>query len=60
VARDDRMVRVDTVWMRMLDLTWFDAAVTARREGHRATVSGRLVSEGQRAELKVDRFEVIG
>lgn len=59
VVRDDRMVQVDTVWMRMLDLTWFDAAVTARREGHWATVTGRLVSEGQRAELKVDRFEVI-
>lgn len=61
VAReDDRMVQVDTVWMRMTDLTWFDAAVTARREGHHARVSGLLVNERQRAELKVDRFEVIG
>ncbi|MET9625890.1 hypothetical protein ABZX92_00375 [Lentzea sp. NPDC006480] len=60
VVREDRMVQVDTVWMRITDLTWFDAAVTARKEGHKARVSGRLVSAGQRAELKVDRFEVIG
>ncbi|HEX8869783.1 MAG TPA: hypothetical protein VF821_29250, partial [Lentzea sp.] len=59
VVREDRMVQVDTVWMRLTDLTWFDAAVTARREGHRARVSGRLFSEGQRAELKVDRFEIV-
>lgn len=59
VVRLDRMVQVDTVWMRLLDLTWHDAAVTAHREKHLVTVSGRLVSEGQRAELKVDRFEVI-
>jgi hypothetical protein len=57
-VRDDRMVQIDTVWMRLLDLTWYDAAITARKEGHRATVTGRLVSVGQRAELEVDRFEV--
>ncbi|NKE62875.1 hypothetical protein FXN61_41600 [Lentzea sp. PSKA42] len=60
VVRGGGLVQVDTVWMRLLDLTWSDAAVTARKERHRVTVSGRLVSEGQRAELKVDRFEVIG
>lgn len=59
-ARDGGLVQVDTVWMRLLDLTWSDAAVTARKERHRVTVSGRLLREGQRAELKVDRFEVIG
>ncbi|MEV6243756.1 hypothetical protein [Lentzea sp. NPDC051838] len=59
VVRDDRMVQVDTVWMRLTDLTWYDAAVTAGREGHWARVSGRLLSEGQRAELKVDRFEIV-
>ncbi|PWK89457.1 hypothetical protein C8D88_102730 [Lentzea atacamensis] len=58
-ARIDRMVQVDTVWMRLLNLTWFDAAVTAQKEKHPVTVSGWLVSEGRRAELKVDRFDVI-
>lgn len=59
VVRLDRMVRVDTVWMRLLNLTWYDAAVTAHKERHPVKVSGLLVGEGQRAELKVDRFEVV-
>jgi hypothetical protein len=58
-VRIDRMVQVDTVWMRLLDLTWYDAAVTAHRERHPVSVSGRLAGDGRRAELKVDRFEVI-
>lgn len=60
VVRPDWTVRIDELWARLPDLTAYDAAVTARRVGHRVTASGALHGAGQRVELLVDHFTVIG
>lgn len=50
------------MWVRLADLTAYDAALAARQEGHRVRATGMLSRSGVRIELLVGRndFEVLG